>query len=383
MEPIAGPSTVSPSVPPSKPSKPADTLLGLDFLGSSSAANAEADASGGGNGALHAPATSSRPDLKQSILSLYASTPRPAATKSAAREDQPVTGQDRSPQPWGVLNDAFGGLNFSGPSSTSRQAPVTHAPPGSPLGTLGNPKATPAAPQLTPSSISGGSFFDLRSKSGSGGPRPNQPSTSSRQVGSGSPSQGPPTSIKTQPALASANVGDLFDFPASSAPPPPPKPSTGTQESVFNLTASQPPPPPPLASSGSKPPLAPGGDIDVGWASTDPWTSNNEWRNGGIAGLKPPVVAKPPGPASMTATASAADDLGWAGNALSSGPSNLTRGPAKAPEISADEDFGSWSSAVPATTNKVNPPPSLPSGGGKAGGFGPSASEDLFSNVWQ
>lgn len=45
-----------------------------------------------------------------------------------------------------------------------------------------------------------------------------------------------------------------------------------------------------------------------------------------------------------------------------------------APKVSADDDFGGWSSAAPVT-------PAANAGSKPASGFG--ASEDLFSNVWQ
>ena len=59
---------------------------------------------------------------------------------------------------------------------------------------------------------------------------------------------------------------------------------------------------------------------------------------------------------------------------------SASRGP---PKIAQDEDFGGWSSAVPATPSQATQlaqpatnTTSKPSGGGFGGG------DDLFSNVW-
>jgi stromal membrane-associated protein len=130
---------------------------------------------------------------------------------------------------------------------------------------------------------------------------------------------------------------------------------TAPQSSVFNLTPSQPVPkaqPAPAATSA--------------WGSNfDALGSNDAWSS-----------AKP---AQAQAQAPAANDFGWGSMSspvvaqISNGISSVT-----APKVSADEEFGGWSSAAPPTPGKgasqgaVKP----------AAGFG-AASEDLFSNVWQ
>jgi stromal membrane-associated protein len=55
----------------------------------------------------------------------------------------------------------------------------------------------------------------------------------------------------------------------------------------------------------------------------------------------------------------------------------FTSGNNAPPKVSADEDFGGWSSAAP-----ISPPVgTAPAPAKPAGGF--AASEDLFGNVWE
>jgi stromal membrane-associated protein len=91
-----------------------------------------------------------------------------------------------------------------------------------------------------------------------------------------------------------------------------------------------------------------------------------------------PAVPKASAIKSPPTASAATTDFGWgsntsADNGLASGGFEAT----SAPNISADEDFGGWSSAAPATpaanssTQATKP----------ASGFG--GSDDLFSNVWE
>ncbi|KAL9075790.1 MAG: hypothetical protein Q9157_003891 [Trypethelium eluteriae] len=96
-----------------QPTKQNDSLLGLDFLGGSASTSPARPSS-----AASAPTNSSvpsRPDLKQSILSLYASAPRSQPQQSAQNN---IIGPFGNPQPppaqtsqqassFGGLNDAF------------------------------------------------------------------------------------------------------------------------------------------------------------------------------------------------------------------------------------------------------------------------------------
>ncbi|OBW63782.1 MAG: Uncharacterized protein AUREO_061510 [Aureobasidium pullulans] len=90
----------APAAPP-KQNRPGDSLLGLDFFGTSQSAPPARPASAASGAAT--PGSNPRSDLKQSILSLYASAPKPA----------PV----QQPQP---ASNAFGG--FASPPMQSPAA---------------------------------------------------------------------------------------------------------------------------------------------------------------------------------------------------------------------------------------------------------------------
>jgi stromal membrane-associated protein len=156
----------------------------------------------------------------------------------------------------------------------------------------------------------------------------------------------------------------LFDF-SSPAPVVPPKQTvaspTMAQSSVFNLSQPAPPKPQPAAPAMSS-----------GWGNTDAWGSNEAWST---AHTSPPIPKPAPPQASS-------GDFGWGSGGLAN--QSIVPGggggfaPARSqapPKVSADEDFGGWSSAAPVT-------PGAGTGQAKpATGF--STSEDLFSNVWE
>ncbi|KAA6413246.1 MAG: stromal membrane-associated [Lasallia pustulata] len=214
---------------PSRQSKPDNSLLGLDFFGSPNSAPPSRSASSASN-----PLGSSgpsRPDLKQSILSLYASKP---STPSQPQNDRQASfGGLQSPlaQPpsnFGGLDDAFSGLSFT--SATSPPAPQPQQQPKSaPFPNFTNmtsPRATPAAPQVTPQ-ISGGGFFNTGPKQppkpvATSEPPPQQPQVQrsfSQSSGFGDFSSAPSTSPpQSKPAEGSA-MNDIFDFPPSPTQP--------------------------------------------------------------------------------------------------------------------------------------------------------------------
>lgn len=198
----------APSLP--KPTKQGDSLLGLDFFGSSDPAPAR-PASVNSNPISNT--TSSRPDLNRSILSLYASKPQPrphpqnpsfsgGVSQSPNHQQKPSSGL-------GGLNDVFGGLSFvsqnNAPSISTMPSAQPAVPKPSPFANLtaGMMKSS-AGSQLSPTSTGG--FF---------GPSTN----TSKQLSYSKPNN--------------STMDDLFDF--SSAPGPTPAQPAMSAMSAFNL----------------------------------------------------------------------------------------------------------------------------------------------------
>jgi stromal membrane-associated protein len=159
--PVSRPAPKAEAAPP-KQTKAGDSLLGLDFLGGSSAQPSRPSSTG------PASAAPSRPDLKQSILSLYASAPKPAAQQAPqqhARQDSfgglssPTHGSQKSPaqSSFGGMNDAFSNLSFTQPAAKPNPAPS----PFSGLDLFSAKKSPPASDMFG----GGGNFFDSKPKS--------------------------------------------------------------------------------------------------------------------------------------------------------------------------------------------------------------------------
>jgi stromal membrane-associated protein len=338
---------------PPKQTKPADSLLGLDFFGT------EAPPPNRPSSAAATPGAQSRPDLKQSILSLYASAPRQQPQQQSSHISTGSFGgmqspMQQSPPPqqtsFGGMNDAFSNLSFSSQKSPTMQA----QPKQSAFSGLGNLSSQRAPTQTSPPALSGGSFFDAKPVQQSPPPQPTRGFSSSS--GFGAFDSAPGMSPAPLPNTASSGLNDLFDF-SSPAPPTPPKQTVASppaqHSSVFNLSqpAPAPKPQPPAATS-------------TGWGSNnDAWGSNDAWSS--TAKTSPPV-AKPVPPQASTG------DFGWGNLASQSivpgGGGGFTPASHATPKVTADEDFGGWS-AAPAKPAKP------------ATGF--ATSEDLFSNVWE
>ena len=344
---------------PPKQTKPADSLLGLDFFGE------PAQAPNRPSSAASTPGAQSRPDLKQSILSLYASRPPPqpqqpshSSSGSFGGMQSPPLPQQQQPQQssqssLGGMDDAFGSLSFSSaPSPPLQNQPKPNA--FSSLGNISGYRSPPPQAAAPPSNLGGGSFFDTK---------PSQPPAQTSQ-GLGSSSgfssfNSAPQAAPTQ--SASSGLGDLFDFSAPSPQPPvPPKQTVVSPppQSVFNLS-----PPAPAPKSQSAAPAV------SGWNNQDAWGSNAAWS------------ASPPLPQTQAPRTNSAG-LAWgSGGSLASqsivpgGGGGFASGSNGPPKVSADEDFGGWSSAAPAAP-AAGTAPAKP-----AAGF--AASEDLFSNVWE
>lgn len=397
------PRSAPPPAGTSRPSKPADTLLGLDFLGPSTSPTAGKmanDASASRN-----PATSSRPDLKQSILSLYASAPRQAAsataaaappTDPAASARQPLPEVNPSQQAFGGLSDAFGGLSFATPSSSAYAQPA-QASPFSQLSGVTGQKGPAAAPQLSSPSMPDGGFFGSGSKPVANtirsapitGPNPSAAFSKGSAAPTPASAAKMPTSSAGQ-ATAAADFDSLLDMSAPRAPTPPPKPvtkpTTTTQQSVFNLSA-------PLPASQTTSTIAgkradPKNGLDPGWALADAWGSNDAWKNGGSTSATS-ATTKTSNPTASPGMTASTNDLGWGGSSLASAAPSVgsIRGTPNTTSVSADEDFGGWASAVPVTPTTSTQASSSTAAASKplpttsGGGFG--GSDDLFSNVWE
>ncbi|KAL8738579.1 MAG: hypothetical protein Q9181_000630 [Wetmoreana brouardii] len=371
---------------PPKQQKPGDSLLGLDFFGGPPSASSARPSSAASN--TGAATTSSRPDLKQSILSLYASAPR--TQSQAQQESQDIFGGMQSPPPQqastsGGLDDAFSGLSFA---SASSPPPIQARanPRNDPFASFSKPAAQQSSftspPIKSPPPLSGGGFFDTGTKPVSKlGTTSKPPAQATQSLQSRSSSNGfGDFSFASNPAPApklptSTTSNDLFDLsdplPSQATMPSKPAALSSNLNSAFNLSA-----PAPLSEPAAKPaPVAPASSSTFsGFSNDDPWGSNDAW-----ATPEPSATSKPKIESKAPAIATTNDFSSW-GN--SNATSNFRGGSSlkETPKIAADEDFGGWNSAAPVTPAAANPP-IQPSTKPSGGGFG--ASEDLFSNVWE
>ncbi|KAJ4988260.1 hypothetical protein SVAN01_06195 [Stagonosporopsis vannaccii] len=327
---------------PPKQTKAGDSLLGLDFLGSSSTPPPRPSSTGPA-GASAAP---SRPDLKQSILSLYASAPKTAAQpppQQHARQESfgglasPQSQTSPTQPAFGGMNDAFSSLSFNA-------APAPKPSPFSGLDAFSSTKS----PASASSSMfgGGGNFFDSKPKSP---PVQNRTTSPSAGLSSFSSFNAPAQSQPAAPSSSSmGGMGDLLDLSMPSAPAPP---QTQTHAHTFSPVAS----PPPASSASAfnlSQPTAPKPAVNYG--NMDAWGSNDAWGS-------TPAARTPAAHASAAPTQHvSAKSPGWGG----------------------DDDFGGWSSAAPSTTTTTTTAPTGNAAANKpAGGFG--GNDDLFSNVWE
>ncbi|KAG5920385.1 hypothetical protein E4U42_006217 [Claviceps africana] len=367
-----------------------DSLLGLDFLGGPPAPPRPASTTG-----VTSPGGQSRPDLKQSILSLYASAPKPQPqqqSQQAAQQQHTFGGVGSIPATshqqrgsMGDLNDAFGGLNMSRTTSPRPAA-------ADPFANLGSPHTSTRAVSQTSSTsgafagLSGGSFFDVKPAQSSTSSHKQKPSDSG--FGSfPSFSSPPPTQTSTAPPpkpaqAASSAMGDLFDLSApvtqASSPPPPTSSPSATTNSVFNLSSQQSKPAAPAPAPAPAPAMPAFNAFgSAGLSGADVWGSS-EWSSPAppASAAAPSLVAKSP----ELPKSAAAADFGWGGASSAFSSTSIvpgaTGGFSPAPKVAADEEFGGWASSTGtlSTTGAAAAPKA-------SGGFG--GDEDLFSNVWQ
>ncbi|KAF2849562.1 ArfGap-domain-containing protein [Plenodomus tracheiphilus IPT5] len=328
---------------PPKQNKAGDSLLGLDFLGGASSTQPARPSSTG-----PAAAAPSRPDLKQSILSLYASKPAAAPQpQQHARQDSfgGLASPQSQPSPqqssFGGMNDAFSSLSFSA-------APEPKPSPFSGLDSFSSAKS-PSTTSTSNMFGGGGNFF--ASKPQSPPAQQSQSRTLSSAGGLGDFDAFTSSAPPSKPAASTTSgMNDLLDLSMPSAPTPAPRmtspPIASPQmNSAFNLTS------PTAPSAAPKAAPAPAAvNYGGGLSNMDAWGSNDVW------------ASSAPSQPSTTATAAhtAPKSPGWGAPA----------------QVTQDDDFGGWSSAAP-TTTQSSAPAQKP-----AGGFG-GGSDDLFSNVWE
>ncbi|KAM5377671.1 hypothetical protein ACJA88_006352 [Fusarium oxysporum] len=339
-----------------------DSLLGLDFFGEPAAPPRPASTTG------TAPSGQSRPDLKQSILSLYATAPKPQPHAQPQQQSSAggfgglasPTFSHQSQGSVGGFNDAFSSLSISNP-------PKPAAP--DPFASLSSASRTTSSSNAF-GGLGGGSFFNSK---------PSQPAAPTHQQQSSNFSNfggfsSPPPAASAAPAAPkpaqSSAMGDLFDLSAPvTTSPPPPQPAAASTNSVFNLSSPQ---SPPAAAPTSTTTTANAAGSMGGFSGADVW-GGSDW--GAPAAPAPAPVQKAPEPPKP-----AASDFGWGntGGAFANTPivpgASGGFNPIASPKVSADEEFGGWTSSGPAANGS----------GGQAkpsGGFG--GDEDLFSNVWQ
>ncbi|KAL2755604.1 hypothetical protein ACRALDRAFT_2106064 [Sodiomyces alcalophilus JCM 7366] len=375
----AGPSSVqvAPKAGPAPPKTTStkDSLLGLDFFGEPAAPPRPASTSNAG-GVGTAP---SRPDLKQSILSLYATAPRPQVQPTqntqapgafGSMPSAPIGHQQQSSL--GGMQDAFSSLSFTNTTSPKPAAADPFASLASP--SLHTKPATQTSGTASPGfgGLSGGSFFDSKPAAPPGPSHQKQASNSS--FGGFAWSTSPPpasAAVASPPAVQpqSSSMGDLFDLSAPAPQPvsaPKTTPPPVSSNSVFNLSSDTSKPSQPAVTST---PLAPtnlsGSDV---WGAPDTSSSTHA-----------PQTSK-----STAAASTASGGLGgWGGSSTVLGSGSFADTPivpgasggfSTAPQVSADEEFGGWTSSTgPATSSGAAKPASASFGG----------NDDLFSNVWE
>ncbi|KAF2670584.1 ArfGap-domain-containing protein [Microthyrium microscopicum] len=345
-----------------KQTKASESLLGFDFFGAAPApaARSTPDITGG----AAPPSGPSKADLKQSILSLYSSTPKPTPQPQV---QSPGFGGLQNPQQghqtqssFGGMTDAFSSLGVSSPPISQPQSKPSAF--DSLTSSFASPRAT-STTTTTPSLGAGGSFFDAAPKS----PPVTEQSHTARAPstgGWGDLLSSTPAAPATQPKPAQTMSSDLFDL---SAPAPPTASNTAqpaasnpmsSMSSAFNLSSNA-----PQAAAAAPASKQAGGFSSLG--GMDAWGSSNVW--GAESNTTAPAAAA----ATNTAQSPPMMDAGWGSSSVATTKSTK---PAET-TIAGDEDFGGWNSAPAAPS-----PAPANNGGSGAKGFG--GNDDLFGNVW-
>ena len=371
--------------PPAKPPPTSSQLLGGlggDFFGGGGGGQPERPSS-----ASSKPAGLSRPDLKQSILSLYASSPKPqsqpAPSNPAAHERQSSVGGQQpgaSSSAFGGLNDAFSGLNFGSTSSAPSAAPtatqtpqISQAAKPSPFASFGQPpaaaKSIPAPPQIS-SPLGGGGFFDT-------GPKPPP-----------KPSGGAPAKASTVPPPLSvrkiSNASDGFgDF--SAAVPHTASSAATSSNGLLDLSAGLPSQPSTAGGARTSNPVATHSSIFNLGGGKNP---SGGGGGGGMPALKAPPnynalaqSSAPPTKSSFATPLGAADP--WGANEWATpdpAPAVSNAGP-KSPAGGSGTDFG-WGAAPAAASSKPSAPPATTSMQADWGAPSPAAAAPAKQSGW-
>lgn len=352
----------APAAPP-KQTRAGESLLGMDFFGSSQSAPPRPSSAASG---MTTPAASGRADLKNSILSLYASAPKPAAAAPQTQHRQ---------QPSTSNVDFFGGMQ-------SPTAPAQHTAKIDPFASMSSAKAAPSKPQSSNLDLFGGMQ---------------------------SPPLASPVTSPVQPQANYKNFSAMQSAPATTAAP--------KQQLNADLFGSMQSPPLPAASSFS------------GLSSPTSQTQQKSSLSGGSffdpKPAPPPKDFSPPRQQPMPAAAPApiqaknntfgmdslsisgansnpwGNDNAWAQPDPAPAPAKTQpkAQPAQAPQpVPDDDDFGGWSHASPLPTPTAPPAPqqqddfggwshaspvratATPAAAPKQN-FG-GGQDDLFGNVW-
>ncbi|MCJ1245294.1 hypothetical protein MMC30_002498 [Trapelia coarctata] len=414
--PPARPSTTDNSAtakpPPPKPATSSQLLGGFDFFGGPPERPASAASTPAGTTGM------SRPDLKQSILSLYATAPKPQPLPQSPTATLPPQQHGRQTSfggmqssttqssTFGGLDDAFSSLNFGTSSSTStpQSQPQQAKPSAFPSFSQNfSQRSTPTAPQITSQPLSGGGFFDTGPKP-QPPPKPNAPQ-SLRKISNASSGFGEFSSALNPlsgSSIANSSNGLLdLSSPQSIASARPVNPSK-PMSSIFNLSA-QPPNYQPVVQSSAPPTKS-----TFSIPTADPWGSSNAWATSEPAPPTPKTQSNAKSPSVSSATGG---DFGWgnspapsagmgAGIGFSSvqsppggggfGTSSFPPAKPSPPKIATDEDFGGWNTAAPETpavpsfTAPISASPwSEPAPPAAKPAAKANPSEDLWSNVWE
>jgi stromal membrane-associated protein len=370
----ARPSTTEPAIRAGAPKAPAappkqtragESLLGMDFFGSSQSAPPRPSSAASG---MATPAASGRADLKNSILSLYASAPKPAAAAPPAQHRQ---------QPSTSNVDFFGGMQ-------SPTAPAQPAVKSDPFASMSSARAPPS--KLKSSNLD--LFGDMQSPTLTSPVQPQANYTDFSAMQSAPPTT---TAPKPQPQLNA----DLFG--SMQSPPLPTASSfsglaspTGPAQQKSSLSGGsffdpKPAPPPKDISpprQQAMPAAAPvptqarnntfGMDsLAISGGNSNPWGNDNAWAQPDPAPA--PAKAQPKAqPTQAPQPVQDDDDFGGWSHA-----SPLPT-PTAAPFPQQQEEFGGWSHASPVRTTAA--PAAAPAAAPKQNLGG--GQDDLFGNVW-
>ncbi|KAK3071133.1 ARF GAP with effector function(s), partial [Teratosphaeriaceae sp. CCFEE 6253] len=349
----------APAAPP-KQTRPGESLLGLDFFGGAASAPPRPSSTGAST-----PGAPGRTDLKQSILSLYASKPAPPPVQQQ-QQQQPQSNADffggmssppstsqqpRQPsnaQALGGMGDAFSSLSFGSPQSMPAAKPAQFSGFSSP------PSHTRQVSSGRPNPLSGGSFFDAKPAPP---PKPTSPPSQTARkesfggdfgdFSSATAASLPMPRAQPAPAAPSGGMNDLFGF-----SPPSAAPTAAPAAPLKPTTATAPPPmaarslPPIQASSyasstsnafnlssPTQPALPRPAPAPVSQASNfaaDPWGGDNAWAT--------PDPAPAPAPVSAPAATRTVQPAGFPAPV----PSRVAPNSVQAPRVESAFDGGGW-----------------------------------------